>query len=57
MCLYGHSATGLLAEFAVKKYKSHHSMTIKDLAEAKMQKDTWDAELFSVRKGKEKLGD
>ena len=48
---------GHLAEFVVRKYRSHHGVSIKDLAEAKMQKDERDAELFSARNGKEKILD
>ena len=48
---------GLLAEFVVRKYRLHHGVSIKDLAEVKMQKDEWDVELFSARNGKEKILD
>ena len=33
--VYCLGATGLLAEYAVKKYKAHHSVTETDLTEAK----------------------
>lgn len=52
MSIYSHSVTGLLAEFAVKKYCSHRGVTTKDLVNAKSEKDTRDAKLFSARKGK-----
>ena len=57
ICIYGQGATGILAEFAVRKYRLHRGVSIKDLAEAKMQKDERDAELFSARNGKEKILD
>ena len=57
ICIYGQGATGILAEFAVRKYRLHRGVSIKDLAEAKTQKDERDAELFSTRNGKEKILD
>lgn len=37
MSVYRQGATGLLAEFAVKQYKSHRGITTKDLAEAEAE--------------------
>lgn len=43
--VYRQGATGLLAEFAVKKYTSHRGVTQKDLSEAKEAKTVADAKV------------
>jgi hypothetical protein len=42
MSVYRHGATGPLAEFAVKQYKSHRGITKADLAAAEEKKATED---------------
>lgn len=48
MSVYKHGATGLLAEFAVKKYKSHRGITARDLADVEQGKKVEDAKEAEV---------
>ena len=41
---------GLLAEFAVKKYKSHRGITLTDLAAAEASKEVADAKALAAGK-------
>ena len=55
MSVYSQGATGLLAEFAVKKFRSHRGVSEVDLATAKKEKDIKDASYISARKGKARV--
>ena len=39
---YSQGATGLLAEYAVKKYRSHRTVTANDLTKAREEKEKRD---------------
>lgn len=43
--VYSQGATGLLAEYAVKKYQSHQAVSAEDLTRAQEEKERWDSEL------------
>ncbi|KIO19348.1 hypothetical protein M407DRAFT_31019 [Tulasnella calospora MUT 4182] len=51
MSAYREGATGLLAEYAIKQYKSHRAITKKDLIEAEEKMKERDAKEFA--KGKD----
>lgn len=50
MSVYRQGATGLLAEFAVKQYKSHRGITLNDLAAAESKKKEVDAKEAAIAK-------